>query len=188
MLSSSLYARRNEKFSIYFPQCAFPFPQFMPRVHVCSPQVMVTDWNRSVQAMETDTLMNYIQLTGNLSASVEDMESFKLVALVTLLNGAAASEEDSLARLAKKYDTILQRRADTAPAVGSGAGASALVEAGGEEDGAAAGEKRRRRQRGGVGGSGGPEGTGVRASYARIRHGMSSVEELAAIFEKLQAF
>ena len=53
---------------------------------------MISDWNRSSQAMETDVLMAYLQLTGNLSAAVEDMESFKLVALATLLSGSSASQ------------------------------------------------------------------------------------------------
>ena len=50
----------------------------------------VSDWNRSAHALDTEALLNYLQLTGNLSASVEDIESFKLVALVSLFSGEAA--------------------------------------------------------------------------------------------------
>ena len=128
---------------------------------------MISDWNRSANALDTDALMTYLTLTGNLSAAVEDMESFKLVALATLLSGDEATKHEELARLARKYDTILRRRAEAAPPVAP----TAVVE--------------RRR---GVGGGEGAATTADRSSYVRIRHGMTSVEELAVIFQRLHTF
>jgi len=125
--------------------------------------------------MDTDTVLNYLQLTGNLTAAVEDTETFKLVALVTLFSGkaaesaAGASSSSSttssgggvtLADLGRKYDRILERRS-------AAAAAAAVSETTDAESDFKAGRK---------------------ADYSKIRVAMSSVDELAAIFEKLQTY
>ena len=53
-------------------------------------KVLITDWNKTSRAMDTDTALVYLTLTGQLSAAVEDVDMFKIVALMSLFNGARA--------------------------------------------------------------------------------------------------
>jgi hypothetical protein len=73
-------------------------------------KVLITDWNSTCNAMDTDTMLTYLALTGNLSAAVDEMETFKIVALLSLFSGENAGATKNLAQLEKKYETVLQRR------------------------------------------------------------------------------
>ena len=53
-------------------------------------KVLISDWNKTSHAMDTDTALAYLTLTGQLSAAVENAEMFQIVALMSLFNGARA--------------------------------------------------------------------------------------------------
>ena len=62
-------------------------------VHPTKPQskirkVLISDWNKTSHAMDSETALAYLTLTGQLSAAVENAEMFKIVALMSLFNGA----------------------------------------------------------------------------------------------------
>ena len=62
-------------------------------VHPIQPQskirkVLISDWNKTSHAMDSETALAYLTLTGQLSAAVENAEMFKIVALMSLFNGA----------------------------------------------------------------------------------------------------
>ena len=74
-------------------------------------KVLISDWNETSHAMDTDTALAYLTLTGQLSAAVENAEMFQIVALMSLFNGARAqSAAGELAKVGQKYSTVLQRR------------------------------------------------------------------------------
>ena len=52
--------------------------------------------------MDTDTVLAYLTLSGQLSAAVEDTEMFQIVALMSLFNGARA--QSARGELAKESD------------------------------------------------------------------------------------
>ena len=114
-----------------------------PLVNTKIKKVLISDWNRTTHAMDTATLLNYLALTGNLATSVEDLEMFKIITLMSLFSGKTATSSKILATLEKKYATLLQRRAAN---------------------------------------------ENSKASYAKIRAGLESVDELAKIFDRLQTF
>ncbi len=58
-------------------------------------------------AMDSETLLSYLQHTGNISNAVEDQETFQILALLVLFSG---NKDKLMAQMGKTYNTILQRR------------------------------------------------------------------------------
>lgn len=84
--------------------------RFSPHIRTKIRKVLVTDWNRTAKVMDTDMLLTYLQLSGKLGVSVEDMTNFQLITLISLFSGDIVKSNKKLSRQADRYLTVLRRR------------------------------------------------------------------------------
>ena len=87
---------------------------YLPRIKTEIKKVMISDWNVTSNALDTESLLTYLQLSGSLTTTLEDSENFKLIALMALFSGKTGNANQALRLLEKRYSTLLQRRAAAA--------------------------------------------------------------------------
>ena len=116
--AAALYSVKSESFATGIEQLQFCLGnedtkdfmnKFSHNLHPKLKKVLVTDWNRTTKAMDSDLLIDYLQLTAKISASVEEQEMFFIIALMILFSGTCAGST-GLSQLEKKYSTIFQRK------------------------------------------------------------------------------